>query len=211
LSNVMAMSSGDSIFVAAHLLVDPLDSRDLKPSSISRIRGNIGKPGIAMLLPPPELQVRPRNSASWQVINHTPFDGYFLDAFDGTSLHLSFTEYSRPMDVGIHGVRDADIYFLEAYVQVYFKGQWIGDVDIVSSLESEFMTLLDSRHASSGPSECCHQAKNLRAFRLIAIDNWDEFVDSPDEGMIVRAKNNWLARLAAASLSSQMQRKTVVM
>lgn len=211
LSKVMAMSSGDSIFVAAQLLIDPLDSPGLNPSSISKIRGNIGKPGVAMLISPPELQVRPRNSANWRLINHAPFNSELIDSFQGTSLHLSFTEYSRPMDVGVHDVRDADIYFLEAYVQVFFKGQWIGDADIISSLESEYIDIFDPRLSTSEQSACEHQAKCLRAFRLVAIDSWDEFVDSPSDEIIVRARNNWLARLAAASLSAQRQQKTIVM
>src|SRR5258706_7397956 len=86
LSHVMAMSSGDSIFVAAQLLVDPVESQCLKPSLVCRIQGNIGKPGVVVLIPPPELQVKPRDSTDWKVINHSPFDGNLIDSFQGTSL-----------------------------------------------------------------------------------------------------------------------------
>jgi len=116
------------------------------------------------------------------------------------------------MDTGIHGVKDAEIYFLEAYVQVFFKGQWIGDVDIISGLESDQFHIFDPQSSSSSKmSSCRHTAKNIRTFRVIAIDNWDEFVDSPKDGTIMRAKDNWLARLAAAGLSAQRKDETVVM
>lgn len=211
LDKVMAMSSGDSIFVATHLLVDPWDSQDLSPSSICRIRGNIGRPGVAMMVPPPELQMRPRDSTNWQVINHAPFDGELLDSFAGTSLHLSFTEYNRPVDIGVHGVRDADMCFVEAYVQVRFKGKWIGDIDIISGFESKYFQIFDPRIDGSLGSSCSHTAQNIRAFRVIAVDNWDEFIDNPQDGILFRAKDNWLARLAAANLSVQRHFKTIVL
>src|SRR5216117_84731 len=47
LESVMAMSSGDSIYASALLLMDPVESRGVAPSAIRRIRGNIGKAGIA--------------------------------------------------------------------------------------------------------------------------------------------------------------------
>jgi hypothetical protein len=44
LDKVMAMSSGDSISVATHLLVGPWDSPRLRPSCICRICSNVGRP-----------------------------------------------------------------------------------------------------------------------------------------------------------------------
>ncbi|KAH8724881.1 hypothetical protein GQ44DRAFT_682358 [Phaeosphaeriaceae sp. PMI808] len=210
LHQVMAISSGDSLFVATHLLVGPWDSQKLKSSSICRIRGNIGRPGIAMMVPPPDLQMKQRNSANWQLINHTPFDGVLMDSFTGTSLHLSFTEYNRPVDLGIHGVRDADMYFIEAYVQVCFKGKWIGDIDIISGSENKNFHIFDPELLSLN-EPCLHAAKGIRAFRVVAVDNWDEFIDNPKDGIVVRAKDNWLARLAAANLSVQRQYKTIIL
>lgn len=58
LENVMAICSGDSLFVATQLLVDSSEFSMLKLSSIHRIRGNIGRSGIGMMVPPPELQVK---------------------------------------------------------------------------------------------------------------------------------------------------------
>jgi len=217
LDKVMAMCSGDSLFVAAHLLVDPFESRYLKGSSICRIRGNIGRPGITMMVPPPDLQVKKQNSADWTLVNHDSFDGEVFDSFGGTSLHLSFTEYNRPVNTGIHGVRDAEMYFVEAYVQVHFRGRWIGDIDIISGLESghfDTYDISDSRRwwaLDTSQVACMHTAKHIRKNRLIAVDNWDEFIDIPKDGTIVRAKDNWMARLAAASLSVQRKNRTIVL
>lgn len=86
--------------------------------------------------------MRPRDSANWSVINHAPFDGDFIDSFQETSLHLCLTKYNRPIDVGVHGVRDSEIYFLEAFVKVCFKDHWIGDANILSSLEKIRISLL---------------------------------------------------------------------
>ena len=45
LGNFMAMSSGDSIYASVALLNDPSDNSNFQ--DIARIRGNIGRPGIA--------------------------------------------------------------------------------------------------------------------------------------------------------------------
>ncbi|KAL9058881.1 MAG: hypothetical protein Q9206_001714 [Seirophora lacunosa] len=50
LNDVMAMSSGDSIYVSAALLTDPYDGSH--PGDIRGVTGNIGRPGITFLVPP---------------------------------------------------------------------------------------------------------------------------------------------------------------
>ena len=212
LEEVMAISSGDSLFVAGPLLVDPSTGLRLENSSIRWIRGNIGKPGVGLIVSPPELQMKPRDSANWTLINHSPFDGSFSDCFEGTSLHLTLTDYHRPVTLGHHGMIDAEAYFVEGYIQINYKGKWIGDIDVISGCENNklklfgFGDMIDPKATS-----CRHSAKNLRAFRLISVDNWDEFVDPPAEGIIVRAKDNWMARLAATYLSVQRRNRTIVL
>jgi hypothetical protein len=201
----MAMSSGDSIFVSAHLLVDPAETGSLGPSSISRIRGNVGKPGIAMLIPPLDPQVKPKESTNWEIINHAPFDGTLTDSFRGTSLHFSFTDYSRAIDTGVHGLKDAEIYFLEGLVSVHDGEKWIGDLDVIAALENQYF------HIHEPKVTCGHTAPNLRAFRMVSIDNWNEFLDHPNSVSIIRAKDNWLARLAFSTLSVKRKHQTIVL
>ena len=50
LIRVMAVSAGDSIYVAAPILCDPAVRR--KPHEVRRIVGNVGRPGLAFLIPP---------------------------------------------------------------------------------------------------------------------------------------------------------------
>ena len=50
LSQVMAISTADSIFVAAPLLCDP--SIHPEPHEVRRVVGNIGRAGLALLIPP---------------------------------------------------------------------------------------------------------------------------------------------------------------
>jgi hypothetical protein len=50
------MATGDSIFFAAALLCDPIEGA--LHSEIRRVWGSIGKPEIAMLIPPKQPQIR---------------------------------------------------------------------------------------------------------------------------------------------------------
>lgn len=67
-SNVMAISSGDSLYVAAQLLCDP--AANIKPYEIHRVVGNIGRAGLAFLIPPQNPMVRTADYDSWKMVNH---------------------------------------------------------------------------------------------------------------------------------------------
>ena len=98
LQHVFAMSSRNSIFVAAPLLDDP--GHDVTSHDIRRVIGNIGRAGIAMMTPPQAPRTRSAELESWELINHAPFDGKPADSFQNTSLHLSFTQYTMPIHTG---------------------------------------------------------------------------------------------------------------
>jgi len=72
----------------------------------------------------------------WKFVQHVPFDGNLEDDFTGTSLNLSFTGYKQPLFTGEHGLRDPEIYFLQSVVQVYDKGSWVADIDILKAFAS---------------------------------------------------------------------------
>ncbi|KAL8706900.1 MAG: hypothetical protein Q9201_000060 [Fulgogasparrea decipioides] len=116
LQSVMAMSSGDSLYIATSLLSDPACRWD---SKITRIRGNIGRAGIALLIPREKPRVRDVDPTDWNLINHDEFDGVITDSFKSTSLHMSFTEFVLPIDTGLRGTRDTEIYFLETVISVH--------------------------------------------------------------------------------------------
>lgn len=134
LESVMAMALGDSIYLAGGLLCDPATCPPGQ-NEIKRIRGNIGKPGVAMLVPPTEPMHRTPGLENWYLVNHNDFDGRLDDAFKKTTVHLGFTEYAMPLHVGRHGSRDVEVYFQESVVSIHDGGEWVADLDILGALK----------------------------------------------------------------------------
>lgn len=119
MDQVMALSAGNSIYLSQHLLSDP--SEDYSPCEIRRIEGNTGKLGLALLIPPTSPMIKNLGSETWNLINHVDFDGKLEDSFDTTSLHMSFTAYEFPVDIGVHGVYRREAYFIETVVSICDK------------------------------------------------------------------------------------------
>ena len=88
LDRVMAVSAGDSIYVAAPVLCDP--AVRTKPHEVRRIVGNVGRPGLAFLIPPSSPRMKQIDLHTYRVINHNPYDGNLEDCFQNTSLHFEF-------------------------------------------------------------------------------------------------------------------------
>lgn len=205
LGNVMAMSTGDSIYVSAALLQDPIHFT--KPHQVLRINGNVGKSGIAMMIPPSQPLVRELDNDTWNLVNHEQFDGTSQNAFGSTSLHLTFSDYTLPINLSAHGNRYREAFFLESLISVYDRGSWVADLDVLSALEDSLFS-----RVSYASSECRHSSKSKqmkkekRAFELAhltSIDSWTELLDRPEGFGIVRSHKNWLGRLATAVLSVQ--------
>ncbi|RYP75203.1 hypothetical protein DL771_002528 [Monosporascus sp. 5C6A] len=196
-TNVMAMSVGASIYIAVPLLCDP--SEDPSPYEIRRIRGNIGKPGIAMLIPPRNPQIRKDDYSSWQLVTHAMFDGRSSDSFQGTSLHLSFTGCTFPIDVGSYGSRDSEIYFVESVISVHDKGKWVADLDILTHLQSSNVERIDNAcpHNTTDAREKPYAVENSD---FTMVDTWEEILDRAENMAIIRSAGNWVGRLPTASL-----------
>ena len=201
LKSVLAMSAGDSLYIAAPLLCDPCE--DTQPHEIRRIRGNVGRPGFAMLIPPQNPRTREFDLSAWQLVNHATFDGHLEDSFQTTSLHLSFTEYVLPLDVGTHGGRDTEIYFLESLVSIHDCGKWVADLDILRMRRAPYFRrvventcFLDSDCGSSNKAIVGHPD-------LTMVDNWMEFLDRPNTTIIVRSCGNWIGRSPMVRGSSE--------
>lgn len=203
LGNVMAVSSGNSIFVAAPLLCDPA----VEPAShgVQRILGNVGRAGIAFLYPPESPKTKEWDVGFYQVIRHEEFDGRLEDCFQGTTLHLAFSGYELPIDVGMHGSRFVEAFFLEAVVSLHDRGEWIADLDVLSTFDSPlFYSLIDQ-------PTCKDKAPiPTPQISVVTIDSWKELIDRPVQVAVLRAHGNWLARLGAASLSVRLGIPTVV-
>ncbi|KAJ2986758.1 hypothetical protein NUW58_g4875 [Xylaria curta] len=192
LQGVMALSAGDSIYVASDLISDPSENTNAHP--VRRVFGNIG----------PEFLAPDRSYALQWALRGQLF-WHFEDNFSGTSLHLSFTDFEMPFDVGVRGLRDTLAVLVESLVSVNDRGMHVGDLDIISMLRSEYLTLM---------RECSHQigmAAQSDLEGLISIDSWAEFFDLPTSTGIVRAHGNWQARLAIATASIQRKKRTLVL
>ena len=118
---VMAVCSGNSLFVSGALLQDPWEIQD--GPSIRQLIGNVGKPGISLLVPPASPRVRQLEVGQWRQINHFAFQGLREDAFHATTLHLSFTDAETPVLSGKYGECSAEVSFIESLVSVHDRGK----------------------------------------------------------------------------------------
>jgi hypothetical protein len=146
----------------------------------------------------------------WKSVQHAEFDGLFENNFPETSLHFSFTGYEQSLNTGEHGLRDKEVYFLQGVVQAYERGNWVADLDILSALNSPAADTSIRRL----PCQCEHtkgEASSFGSFDPItSIDCWDELLDDPKVTSIVRAKGNWLARLAVTVVAFQKKRRVIL-
>lgn len=123
MDEIMAISSGDSLFIAAPLLSDPMESRTRGPK-LKHIMGNIGRAGTALLKPPDNPRIRKVGVEQWYFISGENWDGQRKDTFQDTSLHLWFTGSSLAIDSQkkMLGEKDVDLYMLESVVSIHGRG-----------------------------------------------------------------------------------------
>ncbi|KAL8783121.1 MAG: hypothetical protein Q9195_009483, partial [Heterodermia aff. obscurata] len=204
LENVMAMSSGDSLFVGAALLCDP--SLESYSADIKRIAGNIGRPGITFLIPPVAPMMRDVSISDWRQLGSVEFDGLPRDCFNRTSLHLSFTGASSPVNVGFSGAQDSEVSMLETLVSVHDSGKWVADLNVIDTFRSVDLDFIPP---------CTDQTHNATIFpppySVTSIENWLELLDELDKKIcVVQAHGNWEARLAATSISIAKGHSTII-
>jgi hypothetical protein len=213
LSEVFAMSSGNSLYVAGGLLCDPFEQPG--PAEIRRVVGNIGRAGITFLIPPPEVEVRKPDPEKWMAINHDRFNGKLEDQFQRTSVHLSFTKYEIPIvtEGNTRHIIDHSVVLIETLISIHDGGDWVGEVDILKTLRSPFLfrvltasyEIHDIEH-SHGKEQMNYEEALRKTPQLAAtsVENWDELLEAPQVGCIaVGAHRNWLARLATSAVCAQ--------
>ncbi|KAK8085459.1 hypothetical protein PG997_006730 [Apiospora hydei] len=199
LKNVMALASGNSIYILSHFVTDP--AVETPSSAIVRIVGNVGKAGISLLIPPAsEPLIRPLSN-SLRAVEYASFDGRRENNFTSTSLHLSFTPHEFPLDYGTSDIIDHQVFFVESVVSVHDSGKWIADLNILGVFRNGARQILrlpsenQSKQTHGHPDE--KQKAALEAF--VSIDTWEEVLDDPSTHALVRASGSWAARLAAAT------------
>ncbi|KAK7996440.1 nucleolar complex-associated protein [Apiospora arundinis] len=193
-SRTFAICHDTSIFVAASLLNDPAETTS--EVGVERLVGNIGKPGLAFLVSPASPRIRKLDYSSWHMVSHNPFDGMAEDNLRGTSMHLSFTGYELPLDLGQQGNHETPAYFLETAISVYDGAKWVADVDI---FEPSGWNCIEQSIVCDHDSEACEVG--IARMQAVSIDSWVELLDPPTETAVVRAYKNPIGRLAALALA----------
>lgn len=206
LKNVMAVSSLESLFISSALLQDP--SHWTRGTEIRRVAGNIGKAGMAFLIPPLEPMIREFGINQWHMIDHGDFTGEMEDRFSGTSLHLSFSKAQVPLLTKFTGSQDCEVYLTEAIVSVYDNSSWMADLDILSALRSPKLIkeYVDSPKQPAGDADVGTDMKvghDVLTPALTAINSYAEVLTPPPRPGIINADKNWQARLAVASICLQ--------
>jgi hypothetical protein len=219
---VVALASGNSIYVAEALLQDPSipdRSRDPEFVGIRRILGNLDRPGVVMLVPPKSSLIREPDLKSWKLVQQADFNGILSDSFKQTSLHLSFTDFEVPIAIK-SGAVDAEVVLLEALVSVHDRRQWIADFhDAAASgrYREPFIVTGCSNTCEGPPNKELGQALFQDLGRkLKSINNWDELLCSQDNLLrdeigVVQTHNNWTSRLAASVICNRKRIPSTVL
>jgi hypothetical protein len=201
LKDAMALSCGNSIYVSAALMCDPYECP--QAYEIKHVMGNIGRPGLSLMIPPMDPRTRKPDESTWAHVDHHDFDGRFEDCYQHTSLHLNFTGYQLPVGGLSHGQTITDAFFVESVVSVYDRAAWVADLDILKALASQQLQRWS-------PARCSHRDRARQRFPLTSIDSWDEYLDPSLHLGIFRGNGNWLARLAVVAHNALHQRKTIL-
>lgn len=105
-----------------------------------------------------------------------------------------------------HGAQDVEANYVETLAQVYDGSKWVGDIDILGALSSNFIERISLPHPCQG-----HPSRPKPRFRAVSIDNWDELIDAPSTAGVIRAHDNFVGRLAATAISVQKGHLTFVL
>ncbi|KAI1383641.1 uncharacterized protein F4822DRAFT_83596 [Hypoxylon trugodes] len=227
LENVIALSSGNSLFIATSLLSDPINLPPRR-GKIRHVMGNLGRSGTALLVPPTSPRMMKIGIDHWYFVNHTAWDGIPRDCFQDSTLHLKFTGWTQEVDIGQSGAQDKEVKMLESVVSLYGKGEWVADLDVLKALyfsvarrenkSEEDAAGQDMANNAQPPINKRHpcSCKNKRKYLpvnvpLVAIENWFDLLDKKEEDSIFLATGNWQARLAAMMICHTQKRKACVL
>ena len=202
LDQVIALSSGNSLFISTRLLSDP--TIKFPHFAVTRIVGNVGRPGISLLIPPAASPLVRALSSSFRAVSYAPFDGKREDNFKGTSLHLTFTTHEFPVDYGVSGIIDHQVFLVESVMSVYDAGEWVADLDVLKIFNGEYEHCLPVPR-SRAKKACAHPEDLYKSIleNFAVIDSWEEVLDTPPAVGLIRAHKNWSARLATSVILSQ--------
>ena len=198
LSDVMAFSFEDSLYISAFLLRDP-STTNLDSGEILRVQGNIGRAGISYMVPPVNPLVRQVSISEWPCISEEKFNGTLLDTFKGSSLQIAFTEAVSPIHLGV-GSRGTGAQIVQTLISLYDNGKWVADLDPwITTRNPTVSNLLPCNghydHTSEGSD---HDSTS--------VDNWLQLLDMTNlsSTKIMQTKGNIEARFAAMCLAASL-------
>lgn len=205
LRGVIALSTGNSLFMAAQLLHDPWHIETHARTPIIHTIGNVGKAGVCFLVSPRNPLIQQPARGKWRLVRHTPFDGRLESDMTDTTLHLSFTGYEFPLRTTDSDTFDKEALFIGAAVRAFEGREWVADLDLLAAFSPESMV--------ERLSPCCHLERERQTFKdlsMTSVNSWIEFLDAPTTPFVVCAKDNWISRLALYSVAIQTRRPLIL-
>lgn len=204
-----AVASGGFIFIAEYLVSDPFTDTVESATGVRRILGNIGRPGVSILVSPSNPKIRTMAETTWVALNFSPFNGELQDCFRDTNISTSFTHWEVPISLYDNQGIDGSSFLMEAVLSVQDRGRWIADLDPRVLSPSKDGTSRITRVTCSNLEDCSVDAPN---FASVSIENWDELFNLPEnEICVVKACGNWMARLALTVVSAMLQYETILL
>ncbi|KAI5924546.1 hypothetical protein F4810DRAFT_719140 [Camillea tinctor] len=200
LQSILAISTEDALYIASEILGDPAKGTK-KISSIRRIRGNVGRPGLTFIgwFSDQVMECRQASPMRWQVVNHNPFDGKLEDYFGNTSIHLRPTGYVKELSFGANN-RVSNGSIMDAALSAYDQGEWLGDFRIFNVWSTPECGIVVPVAGCTG-----EVVGSLPGIELVTIENWEEFL-SPHPSLLAvfKSHGNWQARLTAVAMCIQL-------
>ncbi|KAL4818890.1 hypothetical protein BDW67DRAFT_145171 [Aspergillus spinulosporus] len=190
------------------MLCSPADEPPMH--EIHDVTGDIGRGGIALLIPPAAPRIRESTVDTWNVYNHDSWNGEYVDYFDNTSCISPTPATTSPLTSGRAGRKTGEIYMLESAVSVHERGEWVAGLDILEALQSSLLfripdgneqTYLGGKHACKHDHDRKERESSSGPNRLVALQKWAEYLARPDLPLIVVASSNWQAQIAATAIT----------
>lgn len=205
LDEVFALASGNSIYMLQHIVTDSVVV--LPRATVVLIVGNVVGAGISLLVPPTSRPLMRPLSSLLRAVMYADFDGKRENNFASTSLHLSFTPHEFPLEYGVIGIIDHQVFFVESVISVHDSGKWVVDLDILRPLQdgARKTPRFPSAERSQVKRSHEHSEESVKAAigSFVSIYTWEEVLDGPPTHALVRARDNGAARLAVLSVILQ--------
>jgi hypothetical protein len=152
-------------------------------------------------VPPAELRIRgPDVNYAGGLFVPNDFCGEMEGSFRDTSMQLRLTQRTsdvRPPDWEGRFSAVPGMALHETLVQVYDGADWVGDLDVLSALQSELLSRAVCKRAATCPT-------SKPRSRMFAVADRERLLEPPSDPAVsvVQMSGSWLERLAAVGVAS---------